>query len=345
MNLDNNDTLVLSEFHIPIYSLVFAQFFHPLVDLFGIIGNIWILVTLAFGRVSISHATKFYYSIIGLSDLSIVLCNFLWTDLCDALWIWTEGKTYFCFDILSLFSCIITNLWGFLSELVSNYALVALSIERLIAVCFPFRAKSILNRKFTLYLLLILIGPSFLLYSVVIPLSSAITPYIRVIPFICYFDYSTIFGIIFKVSMPIIILGIHTIVDLIVSLIIFFKLYFINKNSALISKPKTTSKELSATLTLLFLCAINIIIYGICLVSYVATVVFSYWVHVSDEILSFSYTIFYMFITSTALPHSINILVYLALIPPFRRAAFCNFFSSKNKQQSISSANALVPSQ
>ena len=326
MKIENTSSNVNS---FPNYANFFNQFIHPIIVLFGIAGNIWILFTLIFGRVKISKTTNFYYLILGFSDLCIVTNTFVWGDICDGLWLWTNGKFYFCFDSLSDLSCIIMNLWYYLSEIISNYSLVALSIERLIAVCYPLRAKSILTREFTFYLLIFLLAPFLLLYSLLIPFSSRIIPYIETGTFVCHIDYNSIFGKIFNFSMPIIVLGLHTIIDFIISFVLFFKLYLSRRNSDLISKDQKMSKELIATLVLLMLCMCTMVIYGLTFICYIGTAIFDYFPIVSEQVSDHAHVLRHMFLSLTALPHSNNILIYLALIPSFRHSAFCKLYKEK----------------
>ena len=312
----------------PIYYVIFYQFVHPVFILCGITGNIWILVTMGLRSVRISSKTKLYYFIIGLSDLSIVCCNLMWGDLCDSLYIWTAGNFFFCFESVSDNTCKVIRVWYYLSDIISNYALVALSIERFVAVFWPLQAKYLLTNKLTFFLLFSLIVPCSLFYIIVIPLGSSITPTFRAASNSCSADNNSIFGYIFNVSMPIVILGIHTIVDLIISILIFYQLYFSrsNKLEELSSNSKmVNTKEISATLTLICLCLINTVIYGTCLIAYMTTVILSYYIIVPASVFYFFLTIFILSVSSTPFPHSINVFIYLILIPSFREVALCRF--------------------
>ena len=329
-----------NDYSIPEYSIIYNKFIHPFFDILGIIGNVWILFTLGLGNVRISRTTKLYYIIIGVSDLSIITCSFIWLELCDALWIWTKGEIYFCIDILSLFTCIVMNLWYYLSEFVSNYTLVALSLERLIAICWPLRAKAILTKAFTIYLLIFLNVSGCLFYLILMPFSSAIIPVMRVVSYGCYIDDYNLFGIIFNISMPIIILGLHTLVDLAVSVTLFIKLYIFRSNVDPSINLKQGSKEISSTLTLLTLCLVTLVIYGVSLVSYVLTLSHIYLKIVSAEFAAIANIIYILFASSTNIPHGLNILVYLTFIPSFRQAAFCKLYEMTSRKSSTITAPA-----
>ena len=117
--------------------------------------------------------------------------------------------------------------------------LLALNIERLIAAFSTFNAKSILPTKFRFFLLFFLLVPFILLYSIIIPFSARVIPYAREdVRYACHFDYGSIFGKIFKFSILKIVFGLHAVLGLIVSIILFFKLYLSKRNSYLNSKSK-----------------------------------------------------------------------------------------------------------
>ena len=323
---------------LPPLFLIHFQFSHPIFSLLGLVGNSWILLILAFGEINISKRTKFYYWILAVADLSISVCNFAWGELCYSLWIWTAGNVYFCIDAISSVTCSIMNLWYYESELISNYLLVALSIERMIAVCWPLKAKFILTKKFTFNLLFFLIVPGFLFYGIVIPLSSYNT---NTILLTCAIDNFRISGILYNISMPIIIFGLHTIIDLVVSSIIFIKLSLSRTNIGIHQKFKQNSRESSTTLTLLFLCIINIIIYGLCLLAYFAKITINYIFKDSPQLWAFTYAVFIVFGSSTILTHGANIIVYMALIPSFRHSALCKLTKFKKIE---STHTSILPS-
>ena len=305
------------------------HFLHPPITIFGIIMNTWTTLTLISGKVKISPTTRIYYLVISIADLNIVVCSFFVIVTCESVAAWTNGRASFCPNIMSLFTCIIMLLWIILAEFVSNYALVALSIERLIAVYWPLRAKVILTKKFTYYLLFFILGPVSLYTAILISFGAVIVPTPGPLsPSSCSIDNNRIFGYLFNISIPVIYLGIHTIVDLIVSLMLFFKVYLHHKPD-LNKKSRKSSKELSATLTLIFLCIITLIVYGTSLVAFVTTLIFQYFVTVPIELSTLMFQIFMRLMTFTTVPHSLNIFVYFALIPTFRQVALCGLCKAK----------------
>ena len=313
----------------PNEAISIIHFLHPSITIFGIIMNTWTTLTLISGKVKISPTTRIYYLLISIADLNIVVCNFFIIVTCESVAGLTNGRAYFCPNIMSLFTCIIILLWIILAEFVSNYALVALSIVRLIAFYWPLRAKVILTKKFTYYLLFIILGPVSLYTTILISFGAVIDPTPGPISQTsCFIDNNRIFGYLFNLSYPVIYLGIHTIVDLIVSLMLFFKVYT-HKQPDLNKHSKKSSKELSATLTLIFLCIITLIVYGTSLVAFVATLIFQYFVAVPIELSTLIFQIFIRFVAASTVPHSLNIFVYFALIPTFRQVALCGLCKAK----------------
>ena len=323
----------------PVYQEIYFKIINPLIDFCGISGNIWILFTLIFGSVKISKTTKFYYLLIGVSDLLNVANHFFWADICVGLLLWKIPNLYYSFVVSSDGACIFLNLWYYLTDIVSDYSLVALSIERFIAVCLPFMAKSILTKKFRFFLLFVLLVPFMILFSILIPLSARVIPYAREdVTYACHFDYGSIFGKIFNFSMPIIVLGLHTVIDLIVSLILFFKLYLSKRNPDLNSKSQKGTKDLTATIVLIMLCTCTMVIYGITFLLYIATAIFEYFLEVPEEFSYHIYAFMHIFLALTALPHSVNIFIYITVIPSFRYYAFCKM--SKHRGGPITTASS-----
>ena len=325
MDLISNTSLISkNKDETPDYGFFYTKFIHPLISILGIVENTWILITFAAGTVQISKKTKIYYWIIGICDLNIACFNFVWLDLCDVFYHWSQGSFYFCFDIISDLSCTITFLWRTEAIHITNYTLVGLSIERLTAIFWPLQAKSILTMNVTLWLLIFLNLPASILYTVNIILAASVKHIAkgRFMEFICLIDEFTTSGVLHNISVVIFSFFFHTIIDLVVVSIICFKLHISQRNRNLLSKGKQSSKEVESTLTLLFLCIINLLMYGSCLILTLISLLKS-WIIMLDAILFHVTIIFTLLISSITVPHSLNIFVYAAFIPSFRRAALC----------------------
>ena len=325
------DFLNTSSNSYPIYAEIYYKLVNPLIDLCGLACNIWIILVLIFGKVKISNTTKLYYLIIGVSDLVNVANNFIWNDICIGFWLLSNGKFRYCFDSLTDLTCMIMNLSFYLSEIVSDYSLVSLTIERLIAVCAPFMAKSILTKKFRFYLLFFLVGPFCILYSILIAFSSQRIPidaiHYGMNDMACIINYNNMAGLIFNISMPIIVLTIHSIFDLFASFILFYKVYLSSKNSDLISKSKADSKDVTATLVLIMLCTITLVIFGTTLAIYIAAVIFEYFLSVPEDVSYHVSILSNIFLSALTIPHSTNFFVYLVFIPSFRYYALCKLLN------------------
>ena len=138
----------------------------PVIIGIGIITNILVIVGMSNARMTVSASAKFYYLIIATGDLGILLSyNGIYTFLNRTLWYWSEKQLNINLLTSSSISCKIwVSCWNF-AEILSGYGLVCFSIERLLAVYFPFHAKRFLNFKFSKLFFLI----TALIFGTIIP--------------------------------------------------------------------------------------------------------------------------------------------------------------------------------
>ena len=96
-------------------TVLFIQYLiiQPFIFLVGFFGNIWILGTFIFRKVSISSVSKFYYIVIAICDFMLMVKTFFWDVLCESFDYYTGGKTWFCLATISKTSCSIMHLWYF----------------------------------------------------------------------------------------------------------------------------------------------------------------------------------------------------------------------------------------
>ena len=285
--------------------------------------------------VNISKVAKLYYVILAFADWMVCMKNFLWDVLCDTLWILTDGKYSFCIDTLSNVSCIVMNLWYYFSENISVYTLASLSIERLIAVSFPLKAKLILDLKFTLSVLSILIGPQCLYYLVAIPLvSKVVSPFPRVNGALCFLATGTLLGDITGIINIVYLATIHVIINLIATLVVIMKLKAMrNQRSELqgpaSSQSKRAIKEKQTTMTMLGVAITNLFLYGTYFLARFAVLGSKLFPKLDGVFLKFLNQFLLFAVLNTIIPHFTNIFIYLILLPAFRRAALCHPITAK----------------
>ena len=214
----------------------------------------------------------------------------------------------------------------FFAENTSNYAVAALTIERTIAVCVPLLAMNLLGRRFTIILLVSLTLPAFCFYLVASPITSIINraPQDSKMKGSCRWDKSHILGFIWAVVDLVYGISLHSIIDLLGVLIIIFKLkQSQEKREELCNQGKVSRKENQATKVMLLIAISNLIIYGTYMMIRLSIVILEMYFGIYSDITWLMKQISIIVTLLTIIPHSLNLLIFLACIPQFRKAAFC----------------------
>lgn len=314
----------------PIYLTIAYTVIQPACVLLGLVGNFWILCVLLcrWREVRMSLSIKLYYGAIAVGDLLTCIRHLLWNVLCVSLALYSSDHVYFCFDVLSDFSCVILNIFAFNSEVLANYSLVGLSIERFIAVCLPLHAHALLSPKWTLFILSLLIVPFCVYFTILIPFAAQIFPTVRVTGLICEWN-SGISGTIYSFSLIVILDAVHAIAVLVLSLSIFARIQQQSHNRRALAVGSGNDGNLqsrsgsSATLTMIALAIVTVVTYGLDSVSVIANTLSYYLPGASLHFQLISLQIFLFFVLCTVIPHCVNFFIYLVFIPSFRRASFC----------------------
>ena len=133
--------------------------------------NLLILAIVPRTAVRVGRSAKLYYSIIAIADLlELLVGSVLWSFLDDGLLLLTGNR--FSLRIVR-YSDVTCKLFYLLCELtgnLSNYTIVALSIERCLIVFFPLRAKGIVCLRFSVMLIMIIVAPSWLCSFITVPI-------------------------------------------------------------------------------------------------------------------------------------------------------------------------------
>ena len=146
------------------------MFFDPIFIMIGLIGNAIIIIIMPRKEIKVGKSPRFYYISVAVADfINIFNSWFLWAFFKDSLYMWTDGKYSINIAISHIISCrTITTIWVF-SEIYSDYSVLALSIERVIALFNPLKAKSILTRKIRFLILVVILMPAWLLTVPFVP--------------------------------------------------------------------------------------------------------------------------------------------------------------------------------
>ena len=315
----------------PLYLTLAYTVIQPVCVGLGLLGNFWIFcVLLCRSRmVGMTFTIRLYYGTIAVGDFFNCLRHLLWNVLCVSAALYSSDRVYFCFDVLSNMTCVLIHLLYCYTEIVANYALVGLSIERFIAVCLPLYAHTLLSPKWTALILSLLIVPLAIYFTVLVPFAALIYPTVRVTGLICEWN-AGLSGTIYSFSIIVILDAAHALAVLVLSLAIFARLRQMSlERSALTStdgvhggNTHQSRSGASATLTMIALAVVTVLTYGANSITVVANTLSYYLPGASAQYQLVSLQIFLFFILCTIIPHCINFFIYMVFIPSFRRAAF-----------------------
>lgn len=243
------------------------------------------------------------------------------------------GTTFFSFVTINDFICASNLIIWFFLEIYSDYAMVAMMIERCIVVLYPLQAKTIVTRRFTIVLLCICIIP---LWLALIPIS----PFVLGVQTGSMWSESGLFCgwyqdrpgfLYFLWAYQLIIYTFHVILSGILVVILCTALAFrLQSRRQLTGVAKgggggESTREYSAMVIMLMIACINLVIFipGLVALFISYLVDSSQWSQSALNLLSnfdrFSFSV-------PCVSHSINFLVYFTRIPTFR-SELVNFFS------------------
>lgn len=241
------------------FSIVFRMYCEPVLCAVSLIGNITVLIGMARVKHGFSRSVRFYYSMLAIGELLLVdglyfVGDFLETGIAYLV----SGGTYYpilTYDATDLSCKLLSALW-LVSDNIAGYTLVCLGIERIIAVTWPLRAKTILTLRFS-----VLLETTIVLLANISFLPLLLMDYTLVPQYGCWYDYSlpyTRFYIMLEIVIPLLssLLSLGFSAYLVVKLILSMLARRGLSNSAGIS-----ARELSNIATLLFLDVAHVIVY------------------------------------------------------------------------------------
>ncbi len=161
-NITNVKLADIADLDIPDPIIFLISYILPPIAFLGIFFNIMILLFLPQNSVLLSKTTKTYYITIAIGDLlSIFSFNILWVFFHDSLSYITSGAFSIELVASSLGCKILYNSWAN-AEALANYTAIAMSIEQIIALYFPLKARAFLSKKLTLLLIVLCVLPIWL---------------------------------------------------------------------------------------------------------------------------------------------------------------------------------------
>ena len=323
----------------PTYLKMWFIFVMPCVMIFGILGNILIIMVISSKCVGISKTLKIYYVSIAVSDLiNIIFCNLLWSFLVDSLYLLTEGKFYIPLVHWNDISCkTIQTIW-ILSELYSNYAAIAMGIERLLCLFCPISGVRVFSVKFTLVLLTLCVLPAWISVVPVGVFVIAITyePGASATQFHCSMDTGHQFAPYFVWAFDLSMNMLHEILNgvIVVALLagLAHAVSTVKQLTQHASSRAFKRKAIDSAMTILAVAAVKLLIYLPIFFSLMSYYILD-WTHsiTSSFILA---NIYRMSIELIIFAHSLNVVIYFVRIRSYRKRvcllltrASCNIWS------------------
>lgn len=234
------------------------------------------------------------------------------------------GKAYFSLTTLNDIVCKICQLLNVSFEIFSDYAMVAMMIERCFVVFFPLHAKAIMNFRFSFILLCICTFTFWVSVAPIIPFGVGLQNLGTLTPngIICsnYYDGLNTYLLW---SKTLILYFIHVIASLILVVVLVTKLFVnLRRRRRLFSLQEGSGseqrgKEYSAIVVMILISSINIISFiPVCITTYISyTVDTSKW---SQDAQAKFNNIYLFTLDLRCVSHSINFIVYFCRIPSFR---------------------------
>ena len=114
---------------------IFLLYIEPIVIAIGLIGNCLVIIVMPQPSVVAAKSAKFYYNLLTISNLLDITFGWLLTSLISQiLGLYTNEQVNIRTDTYSTVSCkVLYGVWVTL-EVLADYVVVAMGIERIIAV-------------------------------------------------------------------------------------------------------------------------------------------------------------------------------------------------------------------
>lgn len=157
-----NASSILELPKLSMFSMAFRAYADPIMCLMAIFGNIGVLIAMA--RVherSINRNVRFYYSLLAIDELLMVgICVFVFEFLEIGIAYFTSGgQNYPILTVdASVWSCKLLEIAFEGSYIADGFLLVCIGFERLIAITWPLRSRTLLSLSFSVILTVGVVG-------------------------------------------------------------------------------------------------------------------------------------------------------------------------------------------
>lgn len=251
-NISSNDSPLLIE-NISGYSKIFRAYCQPVFCLIALVGNIGVLVGMARVERGFIASVRLYYSVLAVSELVLVEGYYFTSNFLEmGVSYLVSGGEYMPLLTIdaSNWSCKVLSAVWTTSDTESNLILVFLSVERVIAITWPLRAKTILSLRFSVLFMSIVSGIVALSFLPLIFVTDEIVPGAGCIINIPKFPYAQAFTL-YAEFLP----SLSTSISFVLSVYLSVKIAFVLRARGHLTSgaAKISARELSNVFTVLIL--------------------------------------------------------------------------------------------
>ena len=302
-------------------AIILRMYYEPVLCVISLMGSIGVLFGMMRIKTNFSRSVRYYYSVIAISELVVVAGYYVVGDFLEIgiAYLVSDGAFYpiLTYDATN-WSCKLLNVLWMGPDFCCGLTFICLGIERIIAVTWPFRAKTILTLRnsilFESIVTLSVLGSFLPLLCIVYTLDPQ---------YGCWYDFSlsiAIFYIFLEETIPLV--SSFTSFGISIYLVVkFVQLTLVRRQ---ISKGSGISaSELSNVATLMVFDVVNLIVYipdGIVYFFYAI-------VEANNSAFSTDFTLIIYQLADvcdrfTLIPHALTFFIHFSRSRSFRRA-FC----------------------
>ena len=291
----------------------------PYISIFGLLSNIMIILILPSKSIQINSISRMFYLAIAIGDIGNLIFWHIREFFTKGLSILSSGEIY-----LNIYSDPICKLLLSLDYLffpLSQYGLLAFSIERVLALYFPLKHKLFMTPKKAVLLRVGCVGP---IWIILTPISILLGSKLQGdIPY-CGANPTHPLYSIYSVCFLLFIVALHPLLTAACDAAIILKIW--KRKSELqklaSSYPIMKANEMRTILLLLILSFINLIVFTPNVLTWAGVFVTRKFSETEKERQLWQ-SLAEVTSSLTAIAHSVNFVVYIIMIPSFRRAIFC----------------------
>ena len=300
-------------------SIIFRMYCEPVLCVVALLGNIAVLFGMVRVKTNFNSSVRFYYSVISIGAMEVVAGYYIVGDFLETgiAYLVSGGAFYpiLTYDA-TVWSCkLLTALW-MVPVILDGLTFICLGVERVIAVTWPLRAKTILTLRnsilFEFTVNLLVMGSFLPLLCIDYTLDSQ---------YGCWYDFSlpfTQFYIFLETAIPFV----NSLISLSISIYLILKVVLLTHARSKISTGGGISaSELSNIATLMVFDIANLIVY-------IPDGIF-YWIYALAVVnpsafnADFTFTIYQLADLCdrfALIPHALTFFIHFARSHSFRRA-------------------------